>query len=185
MIDENERWLLSFYRASEIAGALFFGRLATTLGPSRVQIDLSKHFADEAQHAWWWTDCLTQLGAEPLRLDDAYQRRYTAALGVPANLMEVLAITLVFERRVLKQYAEHARAARVRPEIQAVLGRIMADERWHTRWVAGALRTQAHEHGSDHVAAAVRRCQAADREVYARISCEHAERVHTLFDERS
>ncbi len=183
MIGENERWLLSFYRASEIAGALFFGRLASVLKPGRVQVDLSRHFADEAQHAWYWTDCLAQLGAEPLRLDDAYQRRYTAALGVPASLMEVLAITSVFERRVINQYARHARSPRIDPAVRAVLARIMEDERWHIHWVSRALRTLAREHGKDAVTAAVRRCQTADREIYRELTTEHAERVRALFEE--
>ena len=185
MLTENELWLLSFYRSSEIAGALFFGRLANVLKPGDVQIDLSKHFADEARHAWLWTDCIAKLGAEPLRLDDAYQRRYTAALGVPASLLEVLAITLVFERRVINQYARHARAPRVHPTIRAVLAAITEDERWHIEWVSGALRTLARARGQGAVAAAVRRCRQADRDVYRQLTADHAERVRALFDERS
>ena len=49
-VAENELWLLSYYRSSEINGALFFGRVARTVrGP--LQVDVTHHFADEANHA--------------------------------------------------------------------------------------------------------------------------------------
>ena len=57
-LSENELWLLSFYRTSEISGSLFFGKLARTLRPGPIQIDMTKHFADEANHAWYWTECI-------------------------------------------------------------------------------------------------------------------------------
>src|SRR5689334_4733896 len=92
-IDPNTLWLLSFYRGSEISGALFFGRVARTLSASPIACELSRHFADESQHAWLWTDCIQQLGAKPLAIETVYQDRYLAAAGLPANLMEVLALT--------------------------------------------------------------------------------------------
>ena len=52
---DAERWLLSFYRSSEISGALFFGRLANVIRDPRVQLDLTRHFADESQHARWFS----------------------------------------------------------------------------------------------------------------------------------
>ena len=64
---DAERWLLSFYRASEISGALFFGRLANVIRDPRVQLDLTRHFADESQHARWWTDCMDTLGVRPMK----------------------------------------------------------------------------------------------------------------------
>ncbi len=102
-IDENLQWILSFYRTSEISGALFFGELARSLRPSAIQQDMTRHFADEANHARYWTDCLEKLGVQPLKLPTAYQNQYLAAAGMPANLMEILAITLVFEKRVVGQ----------------------------------------------------------------------------------
>ena len=103
-IDENLLWILSFYRTSEISGALFFGELARSLRPSAIQQDMTRHFADEANHARYWTDCLAKLGAEPLKLPMAYQNQYLATAGMPTNLMEILAITQVFEKRVVAQY---------------------------------------------------------------------------------
>jgi hypothetical protein len=179
-LSENDLWLLSFYRTSEITGALFFGRLARTLRPGSIQMDLTRHFADEAQHARYWTDCIQQLGAEPLRVEDAYQDRYLEAAGIPANLMEVLAITQVFEQRVISQYAHHARVPELQPEIHDTLDRIMRDETWHLKWVRDALVLMEGEWGKDAVHAAVRRCVEADKQVYEATLTEYAERTQHL-----
>ena len=182
MTDENTLWLLSFYRSSEISGALFFGRLAGVLCDSPIQRDLSRHFAEESQHAWYWTRCIDELGAKPLRLDAAYQDRYLAAAGIPANLMEVLALTQVFEQRVIRQYAVHSRLRGMSPIIRATLLRIMQDEKWHVRWVREALESMAREHGRPAVEQARRRFLAADAEVFRSTYREHAERVQHIFD---
>lgn len=181
MIDENSLWLLSYYRSSEISGALFFGRLARTVAPGPIQHDLSKHFADEAQHAWHWTSCIRSLGAEPLALDAAYQDRYLAAAGLPGNLMEVLALTQVFERRVIRQYALHSRARGLPEAVHRTLAAIMQDEKWHIRWIRDALAALAREHGRESVERALERFRAADAEVYRAALAEHAQRVEHVF----
>jgi bacterioferritin (cytochrome b1) len=179
-LSENDLWLLSFYRTSEIAGTLFFGRLARTLRPGQIQVDLTRHFADEAQHARYWTDCIQQLGGEPLGVEAAYQDRYLEAAGLPANLMEVLAITQVFEQRVINQYARHARAPGLEPAIADTLARIMRDETWHLQWVRKALVSMEGEWGKEAVHGAVRRCWEADQKVYEAALTEHADRVQGL-----
>ena len=179
---DTQRWLLSFYRTSEISGALFFGRLARAQRPGPIQQDLTHHFADEAQHARYWTDCLTELDTEPLKLGVAYQDQYLAAAGLPANLMEVLAITSVFERRVINQYARHLTVPELEPAVTRTLTRIMQDERWHISWVRQALKDMSAEYGRDTVKAAVRRFERADREVYAATISEHEERVSFILD---
>ena len=179
---DSQRWLLSFYRTSEISGALFFGRLARAQRPGPIQQDLTHHFADEAQHARYWTECLQELDVTPLKLGVAYQDQYLAAAGLPANLMEVLAITSVFERRVINQYARHLNAAELEPVVTRTLHKIMEDERWHISWVRDALKEMSKEYGSDHVKATVRRFEQADREVYASTISEHSERVSFILD---
>jgi len=181
MTNENELWLLSFYRTSEISGALFFGKLARTLRPGRIQCDMTRHFADEAQHAWLWTECIAALGAEPFKLADAYQDQYVAAAGLPANLMEVLALTQVFERRVIRQYTEHARAPGLPAPIQGTLSRIMADEKWHIQWVRDALAQMEPEYGAETIEATLRRYREADEQVYRQTLQEHGERLRALF----
>lgn len=179
-IDENLHWLLSYYRISEISGALFFGQLARGLKPSAVQCDMTRHFADEAQHASYWTQCLQRLGGQPLKLGTAYQDQYLAATGMPSNLMEILALTQVFENRVITQYNLHTACDQLPPAVRATLGKIMTDERWHLEWIRGALVDMEDEYGKDHIRQTLKRFTAADREVYANTIQEHRQRIDHL-----
>lgn len=183
-IGENQLYLLSYYRISEITGALFFGQLARMLRPGPVQMDMTRHFADEAAHAQYWTEAIRRLGAEPLKLRDAYQDRYNEAIGVPANLMEVLAVTQVFERRVINAYARHQRAVNLDPVISETIGRIMQDEKWHLQWIGDALTKLEPEFGKATIEATIDRYWRADKEVYARFLQEHEERVAAVLSGR-
>jgi hypothetical protein len=183
-ISENERWLLSFYRTSEISGALFFGRLAKSMKPSSIQQDMTKHFADESQHSWYWTECLKNLGHQPLKLDTAYQDQYIAAGGMPANLMEVLAITQVFEKRVIGQYALHMNSENLHPEIKRTLLKIVEDEKWHIHWVDEALNSMAAEYGKEHIQNTLNRYWSADQAVYEKVITEHKERIDGILKTR-
>lgn len=176
-IDENELWMLSLYRRSEISGAMFFGKLANVLKPGPIQFDMTRHFADESRHAWQWTECIVRLGAKPLPFDWAYQDRYLKAVGVPANIMEILAITHVFERRVFNHYTAHRQLPLVRPEVKETLMRIMDDEKWHLAWVGRALKDMEVQFGSDAVTKTLRRCSEADKDIYRQLVNEHAERM--------
>jgi hypothetical protein len=180
MIDRNLHWILSFYRTSEIGGALFFGELARSLRPSSIQQDMTRHFADEANHARYWTDCLAELGVEPLRLDTAYQNQYLAAAGMPANLMEILAITQVFEKRVVAQYALHRKSPNMPDAVLRTIDTIMKDEQWHIRWIRDALSGMEGDYGAGNIKATLKRFTLADREVYRQTSLEHRERVLEL-----
>lgn len=180
MISENDRWLLSFYRISEISGSLFFGRLAKSLKAGPIQHDMTRHYADEAMHAWYWTDCLRKLGVEPLELGGAYQDQYLAAAGMPVNIMEILAITQVFERRVINQYAVHSRADDIHELVKSTIDRIVEDEKWHIRWIRDALKGMESEYGKDTIDSTIERFLQADREVYEHTIREHEERVGEL-----
>ena len=179
-IDENLHWILSFYRTSEISGALFFGELARSLRPSAIQQDMTRHFADEANHARYWTDCLEKLGVQPLKLPAAYQNQYLAAAGMPTNLMEILAITQVFEKRVVSQYTLHAKSPNVPGIVGDTIKTIMKDEQWHLRWIRDALKDMEAEYGADNIRDTLKRFTLADREVYEKTALEHQERIGDL-----
>jgi bacterioferritin (cytochrome b1) len=180
-LTEHELWLLSYYRVSEISGSLFFGRLARVLRPSAIQHDLSKHYADEAQHAWYWTECIDRLGAKPLKLSSAYQDQYLEAAGLPANLMEILAITQVFERRVINQYTKHRARPNLAPQVTETLDRILRDEHWHVTWVRDALAGMETRYGREEIRATLRHYREADRAVYANTIAEHDACAAALF----
>jgi len=181
-ISEDERWLLSFYRTSEITGALFFGRLAKTLPPGPIQRDLTQHFSDESSHASYWTQAMYELDCKPEKVRIAYQDAYLDAAGLPVNIMEILAITQIFERRVIQQYSQHSRMENVHPVVAATLKKIMSDERWHIQWVAKALTSLEPRFGKSAIETALRRCKEADQAVYRNVLMEHRERLASLLD---
>lgn len=180
MIDESEQWILNLYRTSEISGSLFFGRLAKSMKPGPIQRDMTKHFSDEAMHAWYWMSCIQEIGAEATQIKEAYQEQYLAAVGLPANLMEVLALTQVFEKRVIHQYQLHSQSTTVHPAVQRTLAAIMNDEKWHIRWIHDALKSLEPEYGADLIQATFKRFWEADQLVYGKAIAEHAERVQYL-----
>ncbi len=180
MLSENELWLLSFYRSSEISGALFFGRLAQSLRPGHIQRDLTKHFADESAHAWYWTSCIERLDAKPLKLNEVYQDQYLEAAGMPVNIMEVLAITQVFEQRVISQYSVHSQVPGLNPIVRETLQKIMKDEKWHIEWIRDALHEMEEKHGKELIEKTQRKFKEADREVYQHTMSEHGERIREI-----
>jgi rubrerythrin len=181
-LSENDLWLLSFYRSSEINGALFFGRVARTLRGGPLQADVTHHFADEANHAKYWTRCIEDLGYNAEKLSGAYQDQYLEAVGLPANLMEVMAITQVFEKRVIGQYHRHLRAPDTHPRVRQTIETIMEDERWHVKYVRDALQEMAKKYGQELVDDTLARFTAADEEVYAKTLAEYGERIAFLGD---
>jgi demethoxyubiquinone hydroxylase (CLK1/Coq7/Cat5 family) len=179
-LTDNDRWLLSYYRSSEINGALFFGRIARTVRAGKLQAQVTHHFSDEASHAAYWTDCINDLGASPDKLRESYQDQYLQAIGMPANLMEVMAITQVFEKRVIGQYRQHLRAPGLHPRIRHTIETIMVDERWHVQYVRDALAGMESRYGTDRVAATIARFTEADEEIYAKTLAEYDERIRHL-----
>jgi hypothetical protein len=178
-LSENELWLLSYYRHSEISGALFFGRVARFIrGP--LLVDVTHHFADEAQHAHYWTRCIDELEHVPLRQTRAYQDQYLEAVGVPANMMEIMAITQVFEKRVIGQYRQHLRMAGLHPAVERTIETIMRDERWHIHYVREALSGMADVYGAEEIEQTLQRHTCADEQVYANTLAEFGERIAFL-----
>ena len=104
------------------------------------------------------------------------------AAGMPVNLMEILAITQVFERRVINQYAVHGRAEGTHELVKSTIERIVEDEKWHIKWIRDALKNMEPEYGKGTIDDTVQRFLAADREVYEQTVREHEERVRELLE---
>lgn len=178
---DNERWIMSYYRASEISGALFFGRLAAILPANEIQADLTQHFADESMHASLWTKALHELGHKTQRVSSTYQDHYLEAAGLPVNLMEILALTNVFERRVISQYALHLKLPHIHPVVHATLKKIMEDERWHIHWIEQALKKMEAEFGSDTIKRRIDHYREADREIFGKVTQENKDRLQYFY----
>jgi demethoxyubiquinone hydroxylase (CLK1/Coq7/Cat5 family) len=179
-VSDNDRWMLSYYRVSEINGALFFGRMARIIKPGQLQAQVTHHFADEAAHSSYWTRCMEDLGFHPEKQRATYQDRYFSALGVPANLMEVMAITLVFEKRVIGHYHRHLAYSGTHPRIRQTIDQIMRDERRHIQYVREALDNMTGRYGAELVSQTLDRYHQADNDAYLGLVSEFRERMTFL-----
>jgi rubrerythrin len=135
MIDENELWVLSYYRASELAGALLFGRLARRTSDAELAVYLTEHFAEEARHAWMWTETIRSLGHLPVPLTDTYQSQYAREIGIPSSMTEVLVLTQVFEERIYSHFSRHAQRSGINPIVHQTLQFMLEEERGHLDWI--------------------------------------------------
>ena len=165
-ISENELWILSYYRESELAGSLIMGRLARETDDDDLRVHLTEHCAEEAQHAWLWTETILKVGGTPKRVAETYQARYYAEVGTPASLLEILALTQVFERRVIRHFRAHLKWPGTHPAVLETLQRMIDDEVGHITWVKDRLDRYAAERGDGVVAETMRRYTEVDQRVY-------------------
>ena len=165
-ISENDLWILSYYRESELTGSLVMGRLARETDDDDLRVHLTEHCAEEAFHAWLWTETILKVGGTPKRVAETYQTRYYAEIGTPASLLEVLALTQVFERRVIRHFRAHMKWPNTHPAVLETLQRMIDDEVGHISWVKDRLDRYAAEKGEAIVADTMRRFTEVDERVY-------------------
>ncbi|MGK2934431.1 MAG: phosphopantetheine-binding protein [Gemmatimonadaceae bacterium] len=168
-VSDNDIWILSYYRESELAGSLVMGRLSQETDDDALRAKLTEHCAEEARHASLWGDTIIELGALPRRVRETYQTRYQERLGAPRTMLDVLALTQVFERRVVRHFAAHLTWPDTHPVIQRTLRTMIADEAGHISWVRDWLNAYAVQHGKIVVQSKLREYEAVDREVYAEV----------------
>ena len=168
-VSDNDVWILSYYRESELAGALVMGRLSQETEDDALRAKLTEHCAEEARHASLWSDTIIELGALPRRVSETYQTRYQARLGAPRSMLDVLALTQVFERRVVRHFTAHLSWPGTHPVIQRTLRTMIADEAGHISWVRDWLSDYAAVHGKAVVQAKLREYEAVDGEIYAEV----------------
>jgi acyl carrier protein len=180
-ISENDLWILSYYRESELAGALIMGRLARETDDDDLRVHLTEHCAEEAQHAWLWTETIRKVGGRPSRVAETYQTRYFAEIGNPTTLLEILALTQVFERRVIRHFRAHLGWPGTHPAVAETLQRMIDDEVGHISWVKDWLDNHAREKGDGTVDETLRRFTEVDRRIYAEV-LSHRDRARELLD---
>src|SRR5688572_25971238 len=178
---ENDLWILSSYREQELAGGPVTGTLTRETDDDDPRDHLTQHCAEEANHAWLWTKTVLEVGAMPRRVSETYQSRYYAEIGQPATELEVLALTQVFEKRVLSHFQDHLRWPDTHPAVARTLERMIAEEAGHIGWVKLRLDQYGREKGEAVVAETLRRFAEVDRKVYAGL-IEYRERFRELVD---
>jgi len=170
-ITPRELDFLNFYRASELHGGLILGQVARRARGSELVLDLTRHSAEEVVHAQLWTETIIAVGGQVRPVRETYQARYARFVGTPMALVEVLALTQVFERRVYRHFTEHLHRPTTHPTVRATLQRMLEEEKGHLRWVKRWLDEQARARGSV-VTDALARYTAADALVYAEMTEE-------------
>lgn len=142
-ITQTELTLLNFYRASELHGGLVLGKLVEHTRDPELIVRLTSHSAEEVRHAQLWTETIVAVGGRPRPTKDTYQSRYAAVVGTPSTLLEILALTQVFERGVYRHFLMHLRRPGTHPAVQATLRTMIDEERGHLSWVKQWLDKQA------------------------------------------
>ncbi len=173
---EKQILIYSFYRDAELRGARLLFNLIGHLKDADSQVKMSRHLADETRHAWLWTKRIADLGGTPVPVADGYQRRLGLRTGVPKDILELLALTVVVEERARSRYQHHLSLPSVDEETREVLNSAMEDEHWHLSWIENKMHELAREQGNEQRATdALERYRQIDREVYATLADDEAE----------
>lgn len=168
--------VFSYYRNAEQHGSNLLFRLLRHMQDPDAQIALSQHLADETRHAWLWTERIIRAGAKPLVVCDGYQTRMGRMAGMPRDVIDLLALTVVVEQRALRRYQQHLRRPNLDPDTESVLRAVTKDEGWHIDWIRKAGRTMAAEQGaSARFDEAIARYREVDREVVAHLEAAEQE----------
>lgn len=163
----NLAWKLNWFRQSELEGALLLGRMVGLATDGDLAARLTRHCAEEAEHSRRWSEVIGELALPHVRIFRSYQSFYARHGGAPATLLEVLAFTQIFERRVHRRFHEELQRPDTPAPAREAFSRMIADEREHLAWVAEWLRQQP---GAD---AALQHYAAIDRAVFAELQpCE-------------
>jgi bacterioferritin (cytochrome b1) len=163
--------VISYYRSAELHGAALLMRLIRLMDADPdAQIKLTRHVAEETQHAWLWTKRITDMGCAPLKVPDGYQSRI-GMRTMPRTLVELLALTIVVEARALSRYREHAARPDVDDATRAVLHTVSADEQWHIAWMREKLNELVAGDGGapERVNTIMERYRRIEAEVYAEL----------------
>ena len=148
-VTNSEAGVLNFYRASQLHSGLILGQMVRRTNDARLILNLTRHSAEEVMHAQLWTETIIAIGGRPASTRDTYQTRHAAAVGAPSSVLEVLALTQIFERRIFRQFALHVQVPGIHPAIAATLRRMIEKERGHLTWVNAWLDEQSKVRGSE------------------------------------
>jgi tRNA isopentenyl-2-thiomethyl-A-37 hydroxylase MiaE len=159
----NLAWKLNWWRQSELEGALLLGRIVSLADSSDLCLRLTRHCAEEAEHSRMWAEVLVELELPHIRIHRSYQSFFLRHTGVPQSLLDVLAFTQVFERRVDQRFRQECRSPDTPLVARSAYARMIADERDHLAWVAEWLANQVDAMDAS------QRFEIADRGVFAEL----------------
>ena len=148
-LSDRELWLLNFYRNSELNGALLMGRLARSTSDPELIVNFTRHCATEAHHATLLSELLQAVDAG-FQATITVQEAYAERAGVPKQLADLLVVSEVLEKRVLKTYKAHLEEEEFPAAVQEVLRRIVhemeeEEDGEHAGWIDRRLQLLPHE----------------------------------------
>jgi bacterioferritin (cytochrome b1) len=166
-VDDRLVHVFSYYRSAELHGAgLLFRLLRRMTDDGAAQVHLTRHAAEEMRHAWLWTQRIAAMGATPAPVTLGYQQRLGLRLR-PRGIAELLALSILVERRSLERYEAHAARRDVDPQTAKVLRAVVADEGWHVEWLTEKLaELPLAPEERRRVDAATQRFRVVEREVF-------------------
>lgn len=171
-ISETELRMLNFYRASELHGGLILGQLVRRARGAALLTHLTRHSAEEVNHALLWTETIVAVGGQPTPTSDTWQARFASTAGPMTSLCEVLAVTQVFERTVCRHFTAHLRRGGTHPKVRATLRRMLEEEKYHLNWVAHWLKDEEARRG-EVVPALMRRYAEIDATIYRQLLVDY------------
>lgn len=164
--------LMSYYRDAELHGAALLLRLIKMMDDPDAQVKLAAHLADETRHAWLWTKRINDMGGEPMKIADGYQKR-VGMRTVPRTILDILALTVVVEERSFSRYIEHMENHDPDPQTLEVLKDVTDDEKWHMSWIRNKLMELARQEGDESLAEkAIEKYRRIDAEVYGELKAK-------------
>ncbi|HEX2167771.1 MAG TPA: ferritin-like domain-containing protein [Longimicrobiales bacterium] len=167
---------LNFYRACELHGGLVLGQLVRRSRDADLILMLTRHAADELTHAQLWTETIVALGGQLQPVESTYQARLGRIVGAPGSLFQVVALSHVIERRVLRHFTEHARLPETHPIVRAALERTIEEEKEHLSCMSDWLQLEA-ERRCVNVRDVLNRFALADARVYGELINEYGFRT--------
>jgi bacterioferritin (cytochrome b1) len=167
-LSPEELHILSFYRASELAGSMLLGKLALHTNHDHLRVPLTEQCLEEAKHAWMLTETIHKLGAVPVKITQTYQSELGKIYGVPESIVDILCLTRVLEVVALEAYQKHVALRGVTPTVKTTLEAIIEDEIGHIDWIEAELGEYATGPLGNKVREAIIASEAASRQVNAK-----------------
>jgi len=165
MLSAEELHILSFYRASELAGSMLLGKLALHTNHDHLRVPLTEQCLEEAKHAWMLTQTIDKLGAVPTKITQTYQSELGKVYGFPESTVDILCLTRVLEVVALETYQRHVALRGVTPAVKETLEAIIEDEVGHIDWIQAELEKYADGPDGEKVKHAIAASEAASKTV--------------------
>lgn len=135
MLDKDEYLLVSSYSKAELVGGLILGDFVRKTDDDYLRGALTKHAAEEFNHALYVVEALEEMGLKPLEVHDASKNQYFAEAGLPKDAVEIMAMTAAFEPAVIHHYNAHINTPGTHPALVKAMQKMNDEDDAHKDWV--------------------------------------------------